>query len=35
VSAVQTSRQGIDAMIGELERLERTLAGAAASPYRS
>lgn len=35
VSAVLTSRQGIDAMIGELERLEQTLASAAASPYRT
>lgn len=35
VSAVQTSRQVVDTMIGELERLEQTLASAAVSPYRS
>lgn len=35
VSAVQTSRQVVDAMIGELERLEQMLVSAAADPYRS
>lgn len=35
VSAVQTSRQVVDAMIGELERLERALVCPAVSPYRS
>jgi hypothetical protein len=35
VDAVQASRQGVDAMIGELERLEQMLVSTAASPYRS
>lgn len=35
VAAVVAARQMVDGMIGELERLERTLVSAAVSPYRS
>jgi hypothetical protein len=35
VSAVETSRQVVEAMIGELERLEHALVSPAANPYRS
>lgn len=35
VAAVQAARQVVDALIGDIERLERAVAGAVASPYRS